>query len=108
MNAAHVRAEAAINTRNGFTGDFADFAIGSHLMRMKASAKPSKSSAVKSMRCIEAVTMAAKIAAEGGTWGGVVTMDLHGLGRRIKQPRKLTAPTPCCSRSDSPDYSSPS
>ena len=29
MNAAHVRAEAAINTRNGFTVDFADFAIGS-------------------------------------------------------------------------------
>jgi hypothetical protein len=27
MNAAHVRAEAAISTRNGLTGDFADFAI---------------------------------------------------------------------------------
>jgi hypothetical protein len=29
MNAAHVRAEAATNTRNGFTGEFADFAIAS-------------------------------------------------------------------------------
>ena len=28
MNAAHVRAEAAISTRNGFTVDFAGFAIG--------------------------------------------------------------------------------
>ena len=27
MNAAHVRAEAAISTRNGLTVDFADFAI---------------------------------------------------------------------------------
>jgi hypothetical protein len=27
MNAAHVRAEAAISTRNGVTVDFADFAI---------------------------------------------------------------------------------
>jgi hypothetical protein len=27
MNAAHVRAEAAITTRNGFTVDLADFAI---------------------------------------------------------------------------------
>jgi len=27
MNAAHVRAEAAISTRNGFTVDFAGFAI---------------------------------------------------------------------------------
>jgi len=29
MNAAHVRAEAAISTKNGFKVDFADFAIGS-------------------------------------------------------------------------------
>jgi hypothetical protein len=28
MNTAHVRAEAAISTRNGLTVDFADFAIG--------------------------------------------------------------------------------
>jgi hypothetical protein len=63
MNAVHTRAEATINTRNGFTGDFADFANASYLMRMKASPKSSKSSAVKSMRCIEAVTMAAKITA---------------------------------------------
>jgi hypothetical protein len=27
MNAAHVRVEAAISTRNGLTVDFADFAI---------------------------------------------------------------------------------
>ena len=27
MNAAHVRAEAAISTRNGLTVDFADFTI---------------------------------------------------------------------------------
>jgi len=27
MNAAHVRAEAAINIRKGFTVDFSDFAI---------------------------------------------------------------------------------
>jgi len=29
MNAAHVRAEEVINTRNDFTVDFADFAIAS-------------------------------------------------------------------------------
>ena len=31
MNAAHVRAEAAIITRSGFTVDLADFAIASQL-----------------------------------------------------------------------------
>jgi hypothetical protein len=31
MNAVHVRAEAEINTRNGFTVDFPDFAIASYL-----------------------------------------------------------------------------
>jgi hypothetical protein len=30
MNAAHVRAEAAITARSGFTLDLADFAISSH------------------------------------------------------------------------------
>jgi hypothetical protein len=29
MNAAHVKAEAAISTRNGFTVDLADFSIAS-------------------------------------------------------------------------------
>jgi hypothetical protein len=30
MNATHVRAEAAISTRNGFAVDFADFVIASN------------------------------------------------------------------------------
>ena len=32
MNAAQVRAEAAITTRSGLTADLADFAIASHPM----------------------------------------------------------------------------
>ena len=32
MNAAHVKAEAAISTTNGFAVDFADFAMALHPM----------------------------------------------------------------------------
>jgi hypothetical protein len=32
MNAAHVKAEAAINTRKGLTVDFSDFAMALHPM----------------------------------------------------------------------------